>query len=193
MNWLAHLRLAPAAPLLRLGNLCGDFVRGHDLTTLHRDLQAGIAQHRAIDRFVDAHAVVRASRARLEPRFRRFSGVLVDVYYDHFLARDWPRHGDGGPLERFVAEVHADLRAHAALLPPRLQQALPSMEHERWLTGYGTAEGIEAVLQRMAQRVRRPTPLAEAGGQLLSNYVSLRGDFRTLWPELVEFAAALPA
>ncbi|HEX5054844.1 MAG TPA: DUF479 domain-containing protein, partial [Planctomycetota bacterium] len=75
MNWLAHLHLAPTAPLLRLGNLCGDFVRGIELASLHGDLQRGIAQHRAIDAFVDAHAVVRRSRQRLQARFRRFGGV----------------------------------------------------------------------------------------------------------------------
>ena len=74
MNWLAHLRLAPAEPLGRLGNLCGDFVRGIDLATLHPRLREGVAQHRAIDAFVDAHPVVRGSRRRLDEPFRRFAG-----------------------------------------------------------------------------------------------------------------------
>src|SRR5262245_60018569 len=153
MNWLAHLRLAPAAPLLRLGNLCGDFVLGVDLGTLHPELQRGIAQHRAIDRFVDAHPMVRSSRARLDPGFRRFSGVLIDVFYDHFLARDWPLHGHGGTLTEFAAMVHTLLDTHAALLPWRLQQAAPWMRSQAWLVSYADVDGIEAVLQRMARRV----------------------------------------
>src|SRR6187549_190225 len=98
MNWLAHLLLSPPEPLLRLGNLSGDFVRGIDVTLLRPELQLGITQHRRIDAFVDAHPLVRRSRERLDAPFRRFAGVLVDVYYDHFLARDWAALGDGRPL-----------------------------------------------------------------------------------------------
>ncbi|MEO6595161.1 MAG: ACP phosphodiesterase [Planctomycetota bacterium] len=191
MNWLAHLRLAPTAPLLRLGNLAGDFVRGVDITTLHPDLRAGIHQHRAIDRFVDAHALVRGSRHRLDVRFRRFAGVLVDVYYDHFLARDWAVHGDGRTLALFVDEVHAQLREHAALLPPRLQQVLPHMQRQAWLAGYAKVEGIDTVLQNMARRVARPTPLADGGAELRAQYEALDGDFAAFWPELAAFASDL--
>src|SRR5690349_14540980 len=101
MNWLAHLRLAPREPLLRLGNLAGDFVRGVYVSALHGGLQRGIAMHRAIDRFVDAHHAVRTAKERLQPPFRRFAGVLVDVWFDHFLARGWQRFGDGRTLAAF--------------------------------------------------------------------------------------------
>jgi acyl carrier protein phosphodiesterase len=150
VNWLAHLRLAPQEPLLRLGNLCGDFVAGVDLATLHPDLQHGIAQHRAIDRFVDAHPVVRAARERFAPPFRRFAPVLLDVFFDHFLARDWQRYGDGAPLPQFVDGVHRDLAAHAALLPPALQQALPRFSRDGWLLAYATPDGLTRVLTAMA-------------------------------------------
>ncbi len=191
MNWLAHLRLAPPEPLLRLGNLCGDFVRGVDLATLHADLQRGIWMHRAIDRFVDAHAATRAARARLLPPFRRFAGVLVDVYFDHFLARDWQTHGDGRPLAAFVASVHCDLREHEALLPPELRAAIPRFEHGRWLVEYATIDGIERVLVAMARRVARPTPLAEGTTPLQQHYDALDADSRRLWPDLTAFAATL--
>lgn len=192
MNWLAHLRLAPADPLLRLGNLCGDFVRGVDLAALHPQLQIGVAQHRAIDRFVDAHPVVRRSRARLDPEFRRLAGVLVDVFYDHFLARDWERLGCGCPLTDFAATTHGLLRQHSALLPPRLQQAIPWMESEQWLVGYARLDGIGEVLARMAGRLSRPTPLAAGVTQLLTHYEALGSDFEALWPELTRFALPTP-
>lgn len=193
MNWLAHLRLAPTAPLLRLGNLCGDFVRGIDLAELHPELQRGVHQHRAVDAFVDAHPLVRASRERLDPPFRRFAGVLVDVFYDHFLARDWDRFGDGAPLSAFAAAVHGDLREHLDLLPERLQRAVPWMRHEQWLVGYAEIAGIDAVLRRMAQRLSRETPLGAGAAQLRAHYVGLESDFTAFWPELVAFARDLPA
>ena len=191
MNWLAHLRLAPNAPLLRLGNLCGDFVRGVDVGSLHPELQRGVAQHRAIDAFADAHRLVRRSRARLDPGFGRFSGVLIDVFYDHFLARDWLRLGDGGTLAAFAAMVHALLDAHAPLLPWRLQQAAPWMRRQAWLVSYADIDGIDAVLQRMANRVQRTTPLGEGVGQLRAHYDELGRDFAAFWPELAAFAATL--
>ena len=191
MNWLAHLRLSPADPLLRLGNLCGDFVRGTDPATLHPDLQRGIAQHRAIDRFVDAHPIVRTSRERLDPGARRFAGVLVDVFYDHFLARDWHRHGDGGPLAAFAAGVHDDLERHRTLLPPRLVSALPWLKAQGWLAGYAQVDGIDAVVRRMAGRLSRPSPLADGAAELRAHYDALDIDFAAFWPELVAFAAKL--
>ncbi len=184
MNWLAHLRLSPTAPLLRLGNLAGDFVRGVDLATLPAAVQAGIAQHRAIDRFVDAHALVRRSRERLAPPFRRFAGVLVDVYFDHFLARDWHLHGDGRPLRAFVDEVHGQLRAHAAVLPPRLAAALPTLQREDWLGSYARLDGIDAILARMSGRVARANPLGDGGAELRARYAAFESDFAAFWPEL---------
>lgn len=191
MNWLAHLRLAPADPLLRLGNLCGDFVRGTDPATLHPALQRGIAQHRAVDRFVDAHAIVRHSRERLAPATRRFAGVLVDVFFDHFLARDWADHGDGAPLGTFVAAVHLDLERHRALLPPRLVEAMPWLRTQGWLEGYAQVAGIDTVVRRMAGRLSRPSPLQDGAVELRANYAGLEADFAAFWPELVAFAASL--
>ncbi len=193
VNWLAHLRLAPDAPLVRVGNLAGDFVLGVDVALLHEDVRIGIAQHRAVDRFVDAHPVVRRARGRLEPPFRRFAGVLVDVYFDHFLASGWDRFGDGRPLMQFVDDVHELLARNEGHLPPRLASVLPWMRRERWLFEYSTLEGIDAVLTRMARRVARPTPLAAGGDILRRERVAFATDFEELWPELVRFAAALSA
>ena len=189
MNWLAHLLLSPPEPLLRLGNLSGDFVRGIDVTLLRPELQLGITQHRRIDAFVDAHPLVRRSRERLDAPFRRFAGVLVDVYYDHFLARDWAALGDGRPLGDFAASVHTLLREHATLLPPRLREAASAMESEQWLVGYARIDGIRSVLRSMAGRLSRPTPLGQGAEQLRAHYDGLGGDFAAFWPELAAFAA----
>lgn len=190
MNWLAHLRLAPEAGRTRIGNLAGDFVRGVDVQALHPQIRRGIEQHRAVDRFVDAHPLVRASRERLGPALRRFSGVLVDVFYDHFLARDWGAHGDGRPLHVFVAEVQAELVRHEALLPPRLQQALPWLRREDWLGSYASLSGIDAILRRMARRSERTQPLAEGCVALRLHYEGLQEDFVAFWPLLLAEVAA---
>lgn len=189
MNWLAHLRLSPPKPLVRLGNLAGDFVQGVALDTLPADLQAGIALHRAIDRFVDAHPVVVAAKARLLPPFRRFGGVLLDVFFDHFLARDWQHLGDGRPLPAFLAEVHGDLRLHRDLLPAPLQRVAPRFCADGWLEGYASVDGIARVLSLMAGRLSRPTPLADGAALLRADHAAFERDFVALWPELRAFVA----
>jgi acyl carrier protein phosphodiesterase len=193
VNWLAHLRVAPPEPLPRLGNLLGDFVRGVDVATLPAPVRAGIAQHRAVDRFTDAHARFRRSRALVPAPLRRFSGVLVDVFYDHFLARDWHRFGDRRPLAAFTADVYALLAAHHHLLPPRLRHAAPHMAREDWLGSYAAVDGIELVLTRMAARLRRPSPLADGATALRAHYAALGNDFAAFFPDLLAFATALPA
>lgn len=191
MNWLAHLRLAPEEPLVRIGNLAGDFVQGVDLTTLHPEVRRGIVQHRAIDRFVDAHEATLRARSRMAAPFRRFAPVLIDVFFDHYLARDWERLGGGDPLPDFAATVHGELREHTQHLPPRLRDVVPWMESQRWLTSYAETTGIDAILVRMSRRLSRPSPLAEGGTQLRERYDDLAADFATLWPELVTFARSL--
>jgi acyl carrier protein phosphodiesterase len=187
VNWLAHLRLSPPSPspLLRLGNLCGDFVAGVDLATLHPELQRGIAMHRAVDRFVDAHAVVRAARERFPPPFRRFAPVLLDVFFDYFLAREWKQLGDGESLFAFVDGVHRDLDEHCALLPPALQSALPRFSREGWLLAYASHEGLARVLAAMGQRVRRANPLAQGVDVLRALEDEFARTFAVLWPELL--------
>lgn len=188
MNWLAHLRLAPRAPLLRIGNLAGDFVRGVDVSTLHPDLQRGVAQHRAVDQFVDAHPVVKRSRARFAEPFRRYSSVALDVFFDHYLARDWHLHGDGQTLSAFVADVSASLQAHRDFLPPDLLQLHERMRENSWLLLYGTVPGVERVLRAMSQRSQRRASLHEITVELRRNYEAFGEDFAELWPELVSFA-----
>ncbi len=187
MNWLAHLRLSPPSPspLLRLGNLCGDFVAGVDLATLHPELQRGIAQHRAIDRCVDAHPAVRAMRERVAPPFRRFAPVLLDVFFDHFLARDWEHYGDGASLAAFVDGVHCDLAEHAALLPPALQAALPRFSRDGWLLAYASHDGLLRVLAAMGRRVRRANPLAQGLDVLRAHEAELERTFTVLWSDLL--------
>jgi acyl carrier protein phosphodiesterase len=192
VNWLAHLRVAPAAPLLRLGHLCGDFARGADLGALPAAVRLGIDQHRLLDRFTDAHPAFQRSRERLGAPWRRFAGVLVDVFYDHFLARDWRRHGDGQPLRAFVDQGYALLVEHAPILPPRLAAALPHMLRDDWLGGYATLGGIDATLARMASRGARLAPLTRGGELLRQHRGALARDFARFFPELLAFAAALP-
>jgi len=191
MNWLAHLRLAPDDPELRLGALLGDFARGAEVAALPPRVQAGIAHHRAIDRFTDAHAVFVQSRARIAAPWRRFAGVLVDVFYDHFLARDWDVHGDGSALRAFTATHYELLQQHRALLPAALLPIADRMQQQDWLASYAEVPQIDVVLGRMARRLRRETTLGSGGEQLRAHYDELGRDFVAFFADVRTFADEL--
>jgi acyl carrier protein phosphodiesterase len=191
VNWLAHLRLSPDEPQVRLGALLGDFARADEVERLPPRVRDGVLQHRALDRFTDAHPVFRRSRARIAAPLRRFAGVLIDVFYDHFLARDWQRFGDGRPLRAFTAAQYALLAEHRALLPAVLRDVAPAMQSEDWLASYAELAGIDLVLLRMSRRLRRDNPLASGGAELRAHYAELEGDFAAFFAEAERFAAAV--
>jgi acyl carrier protein phosphodiesterase len=137
-----------------------------------------------VDRFTDAHPIPRASRNRIGPERRRYGGVLVDVFYDHFLARHWSEfHPE--PLDRFTARCYAALRAHEPVLPERLRLALPHMVEHDWLGSYREVDGIALTLARLSRRVRRENPLAGGAEELIRHYDALEADFRAFLPDLV--------
>ncbi|MBE7490953.1 MAG: DUF479 domain-containing protein [Planctomycetes bacterium] len=183
MNYLAHLVLADNTPESLVGNLAGDFVGGLGLGEVHPSLRPGVERHRAVDRFTDSHPVTARSRARLQARWRLFSGVLVDVFYDHFLARDFERLA-GEPLARFAGRVYAALQSQAAVLPPRLAKAAPVMIRHDWLAAYAELDGVAVILGRMARRTRRGAELARAAEDLRDHYAALAADFNEFFPQL---------
>ncbi len=187
LNWLAHSYLGGADPVDRIANLSGDFVRGMALDDLDARIRAGVLAHRAIDAFTDAHACVRRSLRRIDGPLRRFAGPLVDVFYDHFLARHWDRLTDAAPLPVFVGEVYAALREHAARLPPRLRAIAPRMAADDWLGSYGTLDGIEGILRRMEGRLRRPVPLADGVHVLRAERDGFERDFESFFPAVVGY------
>lgn len=189
MNFLAHALLSHATPQLLTGGMLGDFVKGAVQDQYAPEVRAGILLHRAIDRYTDAHALVHASRARISPARRRFAGVLVDVFYDHFLAGHWSCYSEQ-PLEEFTRQVYATLLPQAAGFPERLQRILPRMAADDWLASYAEIESVDAALHGIARRFARFTRfarapvLADGVQELLRNYAELEQDFLAFFPEL---------
>jgi acyl carrier protein phosphodiesterase len=192
MNYLAHAFLSRSSPELLIGGLLGDFVKGALGERYPPDVRAGILLHRAIDRYTDAHATVRASCARISPARRRFAAILVDVFYDHFLARHWLRYSEQ-PLADFTRQVYATLLPELASYPDRLQHILPRMAAEDWLASYVEIESVDAALHGIArrfQRYLRATVLADGVLELLDNYLALEQHFLAFFPELLDFVEA---
>jgi acyl carrier protein phosphodiesterase len=190
MNYLAHLYLAGDAPEAIVGNLMGDFVKGSALSEYSEPIRAGIRLHRRIDAFTDAHPVVAGSRRLIGPEHRRYAGVLVDIFYDHFLARSWAAYSSV-PLPEFAARVYQVLRTHDRLLPDRLRRVAASMSANDWLGSYAEVVGIEAALARAARRLTRENAMAAGAAELTANYDGLRAHFDCFFPALVQYVRGL--
>jgi acyl carrier protein phosphodiesterase len=186
VNYLAHLYLSGNDPLLRIGNLAGDFIKGCPVSTLHPEIRRGIALHHLIDSFTDRHAIVSRSKKRMALEYAPLAGIFIDIFYDHFLAKNWANYSRL-TLEEFSAGVYADLERHHDLLPPRLKAIAPRVIAGNWLPGYQDTANIKVAIARIGQRLKHKPDLANGSGELLRNYRELENDFREFFQELVDF------
>ncbi|MCK6410485.1 ACP phosphodiesterase [Thauera sp.] len=188
MNFLAHAHLAGEAPALVVGGVVGDWIKGLLPAGLPEDLARGVALHRAIDAFAETHPAFRASRARVSPARRRYAGVLVDIFWDHLLARDWAQFRDDA-LGHYCAGVYRQIAARRVELPESAHHALDLMAAEDWLQSYAGLEGIADVLARMGRRARQPNPLAGAEVEFVADATGFEQDFRAWLPDAQCFVA----
>ncbi len=188
MNYLAHLYLSPPDEDAWLGSLLGDFVKGPLGDRYPPPVTAAIRLHRQLDTFTDAHAAVQRSKSRVSAARRRYAGVMIDMFYDHFLARSWAEFHDE-PLAAFSARVYALLERRHRELPERLQTVAPRMAARDWLGAYADARNVGRALDGISTRLRRANRLAGAGEELLVDYAGFEADFRAFLPEAARFAA----
>ncbi|SNB45808.1 ACP phosphodiesterase [Geobacter sp. DSM 9736] len=186
MNFLIHLFLSGTNPDIIVGNFMGDFVKGRVGTDYPLDLRAGIILHRRIDRFAESDLVFRRSRYRLSSRYGLYRGVLVDLFYDHFLARQWDKWSDK-PLEGYLLWVRTQVEGRAFMLPERLRPIVPLIFGEL-IPSYTEVSGIARALERMSRRVARVNPLAQGHQELARNYDELLEDFQEFLPRVIDFA-----
>lgn len=186
MNYLAHLYLSANRPELAIGNFIADHVKGSMVEKFQGEVLDGIRLHRLIDSFTDSHPVVELSKARLRPGFRKYAPVIVDLYYDHFLARDWEAYHHQ-PLTVFADETYARLRNHHALLPERTIHMLNYMEPQNWLVQYASLEGLQRALTGLSRRTAFESNMETAHLFLQENYQAFEEEFNTFFPELRSF------
>lgn len=188
MNFLAHAYLAGDDPALIVGGVVGDWIKGPLPGALPADLARGVALHRAIDSHAETHPAFRASRARTSPGRRRYAGVLVDIFYDHLLARDWTQHHDAA-LADYCAEIYRLIDVRLIDLPDPARDVLRRMASEDWLQSYAEIDGIADVLRRMSRRARQPNPLAGGEEELLAGAAGFAEDFRWWLGDAGKFVA----
>lgn len=196
MNWLAHVFLSEPHIEHRLGNLLADLVRGAQREAMSAEFRRGADLHRAIDAYTDAHSIVRRSRARLSPQHRRFSGVLIDVFYDYLLASHWDQYSRES-LAAFTQRFYAQARASELALPDAARSTLDRIIRRDLLGAYRSIEGVEESLRRLSlylsRRWRRDFALQTSIADLRVHEAMLYEDFAEFFPTLQEHAARTAA
>jgi acyl carrier protein phosphodiesterase len=192
MNWLAHLLLSEPDVESRLGNLLADLVKGTERQNLSANIQRGIEFHQLVDAFTDSHSCIQCSKERISSEYRRFAGIFVDVFYDHFLAKNWAIYSPK-PLEKFTAEIYESFKTYSGKLPLTVSQLISRMASEDWLGGYRCVVGVENAAARLSKRLsmrfNKPWSL-DAVSELIANYGDLENDFLEFFPELLKYAQA---
>lgn len=183
MNYLAHAYLSGTDGDLLIGNFIADHVKGSAVNRFPETVQQGIRLHRMIDAFTDAHPVVEECKAVLRPHFRKYAPVVSDIYFDHFLARDWDRYHQL-KLPLYAEGCYTHLRRHEQLLPERTVFMLGYMQKQDWLTGYATLQGIGRALMGMSRRARFESGMEHAQEFLEENYGFFDSVFERFFPEL---------
>jgi acyl carrier protein phosphodiesterase len=189
MNYLAHLFLSHQTPDAIAGAMLGDFVKGRPSEQWGPAVRRAIVLHRAIDRYTDHHDIVRAARALVSRERRRFAGIMVDMYYDHFLARHWQKY-HARPLREFTGGIYRVLLARRGVFPERLQRMLPWMVQDDWLASYAEPASIDAALNGLVRRFRAPeraATLKTAIDELHGHYAEFEAGFLDFFPQLQGF------
>lgn len=191
MNHLAHALLAdPGGAEFALGSALGDFTHGHPDPAWPAARQAGLRFHRAIDGFTDTHPEVSAARNGFDPPLRRYAGILLDVWFDHLLVRNWDAWCDE-PLPDFSRRWLDLLDSREQELPVAFRRFLAWMHAHGLPIGYGDDATIDVVLHGLAARLSRPSPIATALPDLMARTGPLRRHFEAFFPELVRYACGL--
>lgn len=186
MNFLAHLYLANTNKEIIIGNFIADSIKGNKIDSFSKDIQFGIKMHRAIDTFTDEHPIFRTSKRRLNNKYKLYKGVIIDIIYDHFLAKNWSNYSNI-PLNIYSQSVYKLLNDNYKVLPTKTQHLLPYMTQQNWLYMYRNIFGITSILHDMNVRTKGISKMNEAVIDLEDNYIIFEQDFTSFFVELQNF------
>lgn len=186
MNFLAHIYLSGNNDLIKIGNFMADGIRGNDYLKYPDDVIKGILLHRQIDTFTDAHSVYRQSKHRLHEKYGHYSGVIMDILYDHFLAKNWNKYSTEN-LDDFVENFYNSLKINSEILSERTKQTIPYMIDQNWLSSYATIAGIEKILFQMDYRTKHRVNMQEAVVELQQFYSEFENEFTIFFKDLIVF------
>lgn len=185
MNYLAHIYLSGDNELITIGNFIADSIKGNKYKNYPKELQIGILLHRHIDTFTDAHKTVRLSTKRLHKNYGHYAGVIVDIFYDHFLAKNWSNYSNIS-LDEYVEGFYNSLEANFEILPQKVKHMVPYMINGNWLLSYADIDGIQKVLDGMNRRTKNKSKMNMAINELHEYYNEFESEFTSFFKELID-------
>lgn len=188
MNFLAHIYLSGKNDLIKIGNFMADGIRGNDYLKFPDDVIKGILLHRQIDTFTDSHLIYRKSKHRLHEKYGHYSGVIMDILYDHFLAKNWNKYSDE-KLDNYVDRFYKSLDNNKDVLSEKTKSMMPYMIDQNWLASYASLAGIEKILFQMDYRTKHRANMQEAIVELQEFYSLFEEEFMLFFEELREFSS----
>jgi len=187
MNYLAHIYLSGNDKELTIGNFIADSVKGNILKKkLPQRVKDGIILHRKIDTFTDSHPIVYKSKHRLFDKYSHYSSVIVDILYDHFLAKNWQNY-HSTKLNIYVENFYLLLKYNFEILPKPVQNFYPYMVSHNWLLSYAEIDGIERILKQMNNRINGKIRLDHSVIELKEYYTEFEEEFTEFFTELTEY------
>ncbi len=183
MNFLAHIYLSGDNDLIKIGNFMADTIKGKQFENFPVEIQKGILMHRKIDTFTDSHPIFRQSTKRLHANYHHYAGVIVDIFYDHFLAKNWINYTDI-PLTSFVRHFYNVLHDNFDVLSERSQEMIPYMIRQNWLENYQDLEGITITLTQMDRRTNYKSKMQFAINDLQDHYSDFEKEFTDFFEEI---------
>lgn len=183
MNFLAHIYLSGENDLIKIGNFMADGIRGKQFEHFPADVQRGILLHRFIDTYTDSHDIFRTSTKRLHERYHHYAGVIVDIVYDHFLAKNWSNYSDE-KLESFISRFYNSLHDNYDILTEKTQDLMPYMIGRNWLLSYRTVDGIHQILTQMDRRSKNISQMQYAVEELNEFYDEFEEEFTLFFEEI---------
>jgi acyl carrier protein phosphodiesterase len=183
MNFLAHIYLSGDNDLIKIGNFMADGIRGKQFEHFPEEVQKGIILHRSIDTYTDSHDIFRQSTKRLHEKYHHYAGVIVDIVYDHFLAKNWEKYSDE-KLDRFINRFYRSLHENYPILSEKTQDLMPYMVKQNWLLSYQTVEGIRNILTQMDRRSKNLSKMQFATEELVTFYTEFEQEFTLFFEDL---------
>ena len=185
MNFLAHIYLSGDNELIKIGNFMADGIRGQQYTNFPIEVQKGVLLHRAIDTFTDANTTYRKSKHRLHEKYGHYSGVIMDIIYDHFLAKNWNNYSNED-LDDYSNNFYESLKHNYHILTDKTKNMMPYMIARNWLKSYATIAGLEMILFQMDHRTKNRANMQEAIVELQEFYSNFEEEFTSFFIELQE-------
>ena len=187
MNHFAHLVLAQPTIESTVGNLLGDFARGVDQASLPAPIQAGLRNHRMVDRFTDSHPLVKEMKRSFSTGRRRFAGIALDIYFDHLLLNHWGRFEERG-LDESIAGFYQRMDEGQEMMPhDNMRRVTRRMIEYDWFGSYRDLDAVAESLDRVAGRIRFANQFDNAIEDLQRNHESIRDGFFEFYPQLQQY------